>query len=69
MPATPISESASRTSSSLNGFIIAVTNFIAFSPINFKLALLLIGRMQLTYQLWSKLLKINLRGANGRNSN
>src|SRR6478736_5214769 len=32
MPCTPIAESASRTSSSLNGLMIAVTSFM-FSPV------------------------------------
>src|SRR4051812_3770737 len=31
MPCTPIAESASRTSSSLNGLMIAVTSFMLFS--------------------------------------
>src|SRR5688572_31105624 len=31
MPCTPIAESASRTSSSLNGLMIAVTSFMSFS--------------------------------------
>jgi hypothetical protein len=32
IPCTPISDNAVRTSSSLKGLIIAVTNFILFSP-------------------------------------
>jgi hypothetical protein len=32
MPETPISDSAARTSSSLKGLMMAVTNFISFLP-------------------------------------
>jgi hypothetical protein len=33
IPVTPIAESASRTSSSLNGLMIAVTSFMFSSPV------------------------------------
>jgi hypothetical protein len=36
MPETPISDSAARTSSSLNGLMIAVTSFMSSSPSEFR---------------------------------
>src|SRR5688572_27550472 len=58
MPVTPIAESASRTSSSLKGLMIAVTSFIA-APVYWKPR---VGRPRLGLK---RLLDVNRPGAFG----